>query len=100
LQPPSRRNLPPLAIEGAKIVAYASTVTPDSFDKSRFPDWDFDAKWPESGPTGYVLYTVNAALSVWREFPNDLESAIAAAIQRGGDTDSVAAIVGGLVGGN
>lgn len=90
----------PLAIEGAKIVAYAATTTPSGFDQGRFPTWDFNAPWPERGPSGYALHTVNAALAAWRQHPTDLESALAMAITMGGDTDSVAAIVGGLVGGS
>lgn len=88
----------PLAILGAKIVAYAVTVTPEEFDQARFPDWPFDKPIPSTGPTGYVVHTVNAALKIWRHHPNDIQKAIEAAILMGGDTDSVAAIVGGLIG--
>lgn len=87
-----------LAILGAKIVAYAATVTPDEFDKSLFPAWDFEKPIPRDGPTGYVVHTVNAALKIWRNHPNEIEKAIEETILLGGDTDSVAAIVGGLIG--
>ena len=50
------------------------------------------------GVTGYVYATVPACLHAWFLHPRDYESAIAEVIQCGGDTDTTAAIVGGIVG--
>lgn len=50
------------------------------------------------GVTGYVNHTVPVALhAVWR-WPTDCRTAIESVIRCGGDTDSVAAIVGGILG--
>ncbi|HEY8503389.1 MAG TPA: ADP-ribosylglycohydrolase family protein, partial [Gemmataceae bacterium] len=50
------------------------------------------------GVSGYVYHTVPVALhTAWRH-PDDFRAAVEAAVRCGGDTDSVAAIVGGMVG--
>ena len=50
------------------------------------------------GVTGYALHTVPVAILCWLRVPSDARSAITEAILSGGDTDSVAAIAGALVG--
>lgn len=50
------------------------------------------------GPTGYVRHTVPCALLCWLRHPGDFRAAAEEAIFAGGDTDSVAAIAGGIVG--
>lgn len=50
------------------------------------------------GVSGYALHTVPVAILCWLRFPADARAAITEAILSGGDTDSVAAIAGGLVG--
>lgn len=50
------------------------------------------------GVSGYINQTVPVALYCWLRWPNDFRSAVEAAVLLGGDTDTVAAIVGGLVG--
>lgn len=52
----------------------------------------------ERGVSGYVLHTVPVALHAWLSFPNDYRNAVQAVIRCGGDTDTVAAIVGAIVG--
>lgn len=50
------------------------------------------------GVSGYIYQTVPAALhAVWR-YPDDVRTAIQEIIRCGGDTDSTAAIVGGILG--
>ena len=49
------------------------------------------------GVTGYINHTVPVALFLWAR-GDDLPTAVEAAVRLGGDTDSVAAVVGGLVG--
>jgi len=61
------------------------------------PAWAWEVAYPESGPSGYMLHTINAAIQCWQLHPFDLASAIRLAISLGGDTDSVAALVGGIV---
>lgn len=51
-----------------------------------------------NGVTGYVLHTVPIVLHAWLRFPEDYPSAVLSVIRCGGDTDTTAAIVGGIVG--
>ena len=50
------------------------------------------------GVTGYVYATVPAAIHAWLKHPGDYEAAIGEIVACGGDTDTTAAIVGGIVG--
>lgn len=50
------------------------------------------------GVSGYALHTVPAALYAWMLHAGDLREAVTAIVRCGGDTDSTAAIVGGIVG--
>lgn len=50
------------------------------------------------GVTGYVYHTVPVALHAALSFPGDYRTAISSVIRCGGDTDTTAAITGGIVG--
>jgi ADP-ribosylglycohydrolase len=50
------------------------------------------------GVSGYVYQTVPVAIHAWARHRNDYRSAVKAAIECGGDTDTVGAIVGGIIG--
>jgi len=50
------------------------------------------------GVQGYIVHTVAASVHAWLRHPRDLATALSAIVDCGGDTDSTAAIVGGLVG--
>jgi ADP-ribosylglycohydrolase len=52
----------------------------------------------KSGVSGFVYHSVPIALHAWLTHPHDYRGAVMAAIECGGDTDSTAAIVGGIVG--
>jgi ADP-ribosylglycohydrolase len=52
----------------------------------------------EKGVTGYIYHTVPVVLQIWLRNRNDYRTAISEAIRLGGDTDTVAAILGGIVG--
>lgn len=54
----------------------------------------------ENGVTGYAFHTVPVAIYAWLRHPNDFRKALLEALECGGDTDTVGAIVGALVGGN
>jgi ADP-ribosyl-[dinitrogen reductase] hydrolase len=56
------------------------------------------ANGSERGVSGYVYRTVPVALHAAMSHPDDLQGAVHAAIRCGGDTDTVAAIAGGVVG--
>ena len=48
--------------------------------------------------TGYALHTVPVALYAWLRHPGDFRTTLVSALECGGDTDTVGAIVGGLSG--
>jgi len=50
------------------------------------------------GVTGYSFHTVPVALHAWLSHPGDYRGAVLAAIECGGDTDTVAAITGAIAG--
>ena len=52
----------------------------------------------ERGVTGFVMHSVPVALHVWFRHEYDYRSAIETVVRCGGDTDTVAAIVGGIIG--
>ncbi|MEM1062016.1 MAG: ADP-ribosylglycohydrolase family protein [Planctomycetota bacterium] len=52
------------------------------------------------GVSGYVNQTVPTAMHCWAASPDDYVTAVTSAVSLGGDTDTVAAIVGGIVGAN
>ncbi len=52
----------------------------------------------KKGISGYMPHTATMAIYIWLRYSNNFERAVQSAIRLGGDTDSVAAIVGGLVG--
>jgi len=57
-----------------------------------------DALGCADGVSGYALHTVPVALLAWMRHGDDFRAAVTETIRCGGDTDSTAAIVGGLVG--
>jgi ADP-ribosylglycohydrolase len=52
----------------------------------------------ERAVSGYIYHSVPVALHAWLRNPGNLETAIEAVLVCGGDTDTVAAITGGIVG--
>ncbi len=52
----------------------------------------------ENGITGYMYHTLPVVLQIWLRFPLEYEKAMNEAIGCGGDTDTVAAILGGIIG--
>lgn len=48
--------------------------------------------------SGYINHTVPAALYCWLRYPGDFRTAVEQVILLGGDTDTTAAIVGGIAG--
>jgi ADP-ribosyl-[dinitrogen reductase] hydrolase len=90
-----RNTLPPGAqaeflplIESAVASASAGDLT-TAFTESR--GW-------KRGVSGYVYRTVPTVLHAWLRHPQDFRAAVTAVIRCGGDTDSTAAIVGGILG--
>jgi len=52
----------------------------------------------DRGVSGYALHTVPVALYAWLRHPDDFSKALTSALDCGGDTDTVGAIVGALAG--
>lgn len=52
----------------------------------------------ERGVTGYVYHTVPVVVHAWLRHQDDFRSAVTSVIRCGGDTDSTAAITGGIIG--
>ena len=50
------------------------------------------------GITGYVYHTVPVVIQVWLRYQNNYQTAIEEIIKLGGDTDTTAAILGGIIG--
>lgn len=50
------------------------------------------------GISGYMPHSLTMAIYCWLRYHDDFEKAVYSAVRLGGDTDSVAAIAGGLVG--
>lgn len=94
----------PLGVQGAQIIALAAALSAtgreedfDSAVRELAPNWPLNEPCPSRGPSGYVVHSVNAALRVWRS-ARTFDEAIEDAVQMGGDTDTVAAMVGGIKG--
>jgi ADP-ribosyl-[dinitrogen reductase] hydrolase len=50
------------------------------------------------GITGYIYHTVTVVIQVWLQYHQDYQTAITEIIRLGGDTDTTAAILGGIIG--
>lgn len=60
---------------------------------------DFAAKLGlANGVTGYVFHTLPVAVHAWLSYPADFARAVETVVRCGGDTDTIGAIVGGIVG--
>jgi ADP-ribosylglycohydrolase len=57
-----------------------------------------EARGWRRGVSGYVFRTVPAAVQAWLRHPRDFRAGVSAVIRCGGDTDTTAAIVGGVIG--
>ncbi len=52
----------------------------------------------EKGVGGYIYHTLPVVLHVWLRFPLDYQKGVKEIISLGGDTDTTAAILGGIIG--
>lgn len=117
----------PRAIEGATLIAHLTTpefqnLPPDQLEpkllnlthgeelakrlKEAFLELKHDqntdnllTSWNcENGPTGYINITVPLTVFLWLKHRQDYKAGVTEAIALGGDTDSLAFLVGGLIG--
>lgn len=82
---------------GAELVSLLQTVV-DSVTSGE-PTLRFTASIGlERGVSGYTYHTVPVAIHAWLTNPRDYREAVSTVIQCGGDADTTAAIVGGIIG--
>ena len=92
-----RRFLAPLGEAGKELIGLAERAAASAARGE--PTTAFaDSFGCTNAVTGYMYHTVPAALHAWLSFRQDLPSALKAAIRCGGDTDTIAAITGAIVG--
>lgn len=75
----------PKAEDGALAIAKAAITLPAA------------TELPQGPVSGYIVHTVAAALALTARHPDNLRAAVIESVALGGDTDTVAAIVGGLI---
>ncbi len=83
--------------EGEELVAHVEQAT-SSVSAGQSTKSFADALGLTKGISGYVYHTVPVAIHAWLSHPQEFRAAIVAVIECGGDADSTAAIVGGIVG--
>ncbi len=71
----------------------ADSVTQDQSTATFAVDLNLDR-----GVSGYVYHTLPVVLHTWFRHPRDFRTAVVEAIKCGGDTDTVASILGGIIG--
>jgi len=59
---------------------------------------EFARRYGQRGVSGYIYHTVPAVIHAWLSHPEDLLPALKAVIRCGGDTDTTASILGGIIG--
>lgn len=87
----------PQAEEGALAIAKAAQHSPFAKPHPEGTRVASCASWGRP-VSGYIVHTVAAALALTTRHPDNLRSAVIETVALGGDTDTVTAIVGGLVG--
>ena len=86
--------LPPTATEFLALIDLA-IVSVKAHETT--PEFAINMGW-KRGISGYVYQTVPIAIHAWLSHPENYRDAILAVIKCGGDTDTTAAIVGGIIG--
>ena len=83
--------------DAAEFIALMNAMV-DSFERGETTAEYADSIGCGAGISGYVYHTVPTALHAWLNYPRDYTNAVTTIIRCGGDTDTTAAIVGGIVG--
>lgn len=104
----ARKEAPPLAttylellrqkLEPDDVLLPLLEAAADSSGRGESPASFADSLGLEEGVGGYVLQTVPVAVQAWLRYPEDLRRAVTETVACGGDADTMAAIVGGIVG--
>lgn len=88
------RELGPAAGELTDLVAKAVASAADGEETDAFAD----SLGLHQGVSGYTYHTVPVVLHAWLRHPHDFRRAVLGVIRCGGDTDTTAAILGGILG--
>lgn len=86
-----------LGTDGAELLALAERAA-DGVQAGISTEAFAAALGQENGVSGYVYHTVPVVLHAWFAHPQDYRAAITAVVRCGGDTDTMAAILGGILG--
>jgi len=89
-----QETLEPKAQEFLQLIERAC----DSAERRETGETFADALGARRGVSGYIYRTVPVVLQIWLRHQRDYRAAIAEVIQLGGDTDTTAAILGGIIG--
>ncbi len=86
-----------LGAEGNELAALVDAVARSVDMKESAADYTA-RNGSANGVSGYMLHTIPAAIHAWLTHQSDYRSAVTATVRLGGDSDTVAAIVGAIVG--
>ena len=86
------------ASAGDEELSRALALAEENLQLGSTPRQFADALGLRGGISGYIHHTVPVALYCWLRAPGDFRAAITEVIALGGDTDTTAAIVGGMAG--
>lgn len=92
-----RRFAAPFGEAGGELVSLAERAG-ESAARGESTEQFAEAIGCARGVTGFMYHSVPVALHAWFAHPRDFAAAVTAAIRCGGDTDTVAAITGAIVG--
>ncbi len=86
-----------LGMNGSELIALVSKVVKSVENRESTLEFA-EGLGLSKGVSGYIYHSAPVAIHAWLKHQQDFASAIKAVIKCGGDTDSTAAMVGGIVG--
>jgi ADP-ribosylglycohydrolase len=87
----------PAGAAGDEFIALLHRMT-ESLDRGESTVEFADALGLARGVSGYIYHTAPVALHAWLSHPRELREAVEEIVSCGGDADSTAAVVGGIIG--
>ena len=84
-------------IDDAEFIALVRNVT-DSVTRGESAETFADSIGCSTGVSGYMYHTIPCVLHVWLTHQSDYRAAVTTMIRLGGDADTTATIIGGIVG--
>lgn len=87
----------PLALQGSLLAAQAAAAVARDEPLPTLEDWPSDPGDSRRGPSGYIVHTLNTVFDLLAQ-ERDPVKVVDLAVRRGGDTDTIAAIAGGIIG--